>query len=136
MFRASGTYASGFRGGDRVHPWYTGNLHDSLAVGVFQGTRILAKAHMTPGASVLQTYDGRTIDGITEGESALIRAAHTFAPGQAGDTLRAVLVIGVPYADSVNEMPGHAGYVEELQSTFYSTILPQINTLRKIKLKL
>ena len=135
-FRASGTYASGFRGGDSGHPWYTGNLHDSLAVGVIQGARILAKAQMAPGAYILQEYKHQAIDGALEGEAALFRAARTFAPGQAGDTLRAVLVIGVPYAKDVNKMPNHAGFVEALQDDFYSTILPQMNSLRKIKLRL
>lgn len=134
--RGAMPYASGFRGGDSQHPWYSGNLHDSMAVGVIQGTRILAARYMTPGADRTQTYKGQTVDGVTAGEDALRRAAHTFAPGQSGDTLRATLVVGVPYADEVNESPNHAGYVEYLSKQFYETLLPRMQQLRKIKLKL
>ena len=134
--RASGKYASGFRGGDAMHPWYSGNLHDSMAVGVFNGTRMLAANYMTPGAAEPQTYKGQIVDGVTAGQEALIRAGHVFAAGQAGATLRAVLVVGVPYADDVNEMPEHSGYVEYLQDEFSRTIAPAVDRLRKIKLRL
>lgn len=145
--RASGTYASGFRGGDAMHPWYSGNLHDSMAMGVMLGTRIMAERYMNPGASEPQTYNGQTIDGVTAGHEALSHAAHTFAAGQSGDTLRVVLVIGAPYAEKVNtadsigwpgrEKPNtHQGYVEYLEGVFASTMRPSIEKLRNIKLKL
>lgn len=134
--RGAMPYATGFRGGDDMHPWYSGNLHDSMAVGVFNGTRLLSARYMTPGAIEPQTYKGQTVDGVTAGQEALQRAAHVFASGQAGATLRAVMVIGVPYADDVNEMPDHAGYVEYLQHEFSSTIAPAVDKLRKIKLRL
>lgn len=145
--RAASPYASGFRGGDAMHPWYSGNTHDSIAVGVIQGTRILASRHMRPGAAEDQTYNGMTIDGVTAGEDALRRAAYTFAEGTKGNTLRAVMVIGVPYAEKLNtadsigfkghEVPNtHVGYADYLQHEFYTTILPKVQDLWKIKVRM
>lgn len=143
--RGSKTYASGFRGGDAMHPWYSGNLHDSIAVGVMQGTRILAATYMKPGATATQTYNSSVIDGVSEGINALQRAAHTFAAGSSGNTLRAVMVVGVPYAEDVNSSPTlgwgdkpntHQGYAEFLQNEFYTTILPKIIAISKMKLRL
>lgn len=144
--RGADTYASGFRGGDAMHPWYSGNLHDSLAVGVIQGTRILALRQMSPGATSEQDFNGKEVDGFSAGREAFERAAHTFAVGQSGDTLRAVMVIGVPYADYLNTESNigwnkntpnsHLGYADYLGGEFYSTIRPKIESLRKIKLKL
>lgn len=129
----SRAYKSGFRGGDAMHPWYTGNLHDSLATGVMMGTRILSAAYMTPGATVLQNHNGQTVDGVTAGFDALARAARTYAPPTA---IRTVLVIGVPYAEKVNQMPGHEGYAEYFEREFVSSLAPAIEHLRKVRLRL
>lgn len=140
--RASGTYASGFRGGDAMHPWYSGNLHDSIAVGVFSGSRMLAARYMTPGAAEPQTYGGQDIDGVTEGQ----RVLSNYASRAAGGSVRAVMVIGVPYADYINTSPTigwhnntpntHIGYADYLEHEFYTTLLPSIERLRKIKLRM
>lgn len=143
--RGSKTYSTGFRGGDAMHPWYSGNLHDSIAVGVMQGTRILAARYMKPGATSTQTYDNSVIDGVSEGLDALQRASHVFSAGSAGNTLRAVLVIGVPYAEQVNtsttigwsNKPNpHVGYADYLGHEFYTTILPKLQSISKRYLKL
>lgn len=143
--RGASTYASGYRGGDDMHPWYSGNLHDSIAVGVMQGTRILAARYMSPGATSTQTYNDSVIDGVSEGLEALQKAAHVFSAGSSGRTLRSVMVIGVPYANEVNSSPtigwsdkpnSHIGYADFLQKEFYDTILPQMEKLSKIKLRL
>ena len=116
-----------------MHPWYTGNLHDSMAVGVMKGTRIMASSFMTPGATVLQSHEGRTVDGVTAGMNALAKAARTFAPPTA---TRTVLVIGVPYAEKVNQMPGHEGYWDYFEREFVSSLAPAIEHLRKVRLRL
>lgn len=145
--RGSMSYASGYHGGDAMHPWYSGNLHDSVAVGVFLGQRMLASRQMAPGATSEQTYNGMTIDGVTAGEDALRRASYTFAPGHKGDTARAVLVVGVPYADYLNtsteigykghKVPNtHLGYADYLAKEFYGTIRPAVERLRYIKLRM
>lgn len=141
----SKAYASGFRGGDAMHPWYSGNLHDSIAVGVMEGTRILSARYMTPGATSTQTYNDCVIDGVEEGMRALQRAAHVFSAGSAGNTLRSVLVVGVPYAEQVNSSATigwdnkpnkHQGYAEYLEHEFYVSILPRMQSISQIKLKM
>lgn len=143
--RGAMAYASGYRGGDAMHPWYSGNLHDSIAVGVMQGTRIIAARYMNPGATSTQTYNDSVVDGVSAGFEAMQRAAHVFSVGSSGRTLRAVLVIGVPYAEEVNSSPvigwgdkpnPHVGYADYLQREFYSTILPKMQSIAKMKLAL
>ena len=143
--RGSKAYSTGFRGGDAMHPWYSGNLHDSIAVGVMQGTRILAARYMKPGATSTQTYNDSVIDGVGEGFEALQHASHVFSAGSSGNTLRAVLVIGVPYAEQVNasttigwsNKPNpHVGYADYLEGEFYTTILPKMQSISKMYLKL
>lgn len=147
--RASKSYASGFRGGDDMHPWYSGNLHDSMAVAVMDGTRILASRFMKPGASSNQTYKDRVVFGADEAMKALQRAAHTFVGGEGGglsnNTIRTVMVIGVPYADKVNESDKigwgnspntHNGYADYLGKAFYSSMLPAVERACKATLKL
>lgn len=134
--RASGAYASGFKGGDAMHPWYTGNLHDSMAASVMEGTQIRAIRYMTPGAIVLQHYNGQVIDGASVARDAANRAAHTFGRGAHGSTLRAVLTIGAPYAAELNERENHQGYVEYFEGQFSGTIFSVLQDLPKKSFKL
>lgn len=141
--RAAMPYKSGFRGGDAMHPWYSGNLHDSMAAGVMQGTRILSEVYMNPGASENQKFNGALVDGVFAGHEALAKAARMYAPPTA---IRTVLVIGVPYADYINtsDMIGwqgttpntHKGFVEYFEREFVSSLAPAIEHLRKVRLRL
>ncbi len=121
--RTYGAYASGYRGGDKYFPWYTGNLHDSLATVVTDGNRVVGIRQMQPGATVAQ-YDETNgiIDGTEWGLLVANRAAHVLLGG-----VQAKLVIGVPYAQKVDEMPEHAGYVHELEVDFASTMENALN---------
>ena len=112
--RSYGAYRSGYRGGNEDYPWYTGNLHDSVATVVTDGGRIVGIRQMAPGATVGQ-YDKRFgyIDGVEEGARMAARASHVLFPG-----IVARLVIGVPYTDDVNKSPAHAGFADELQRDF------------------
>ena len=135
--RASGAYASGFKGGDAMHPWYTGNLHDSMAASVMEGTQIRAIRYMTPGAIVLQHHNGQVIDGASMARDAANRATHTFGRGGAlGSTLRAVLTIGVPYAAELNEKENHQGYIEYFEKEFMTSVLGALRDLPKKSFKL
>lgn len=134
--RASGAYSSGFRGGDAEHPWYTGNLHDSMAASVMEGTRVLAIRYMNPGAYVLQSYRGNTVDGASLARVAAERASHTFIGGRFGSTLRSVLTIGAPYAEELNQKDNHRGYVEYFEKEFSSTINAALQDLRWRSFKL
>jgi hypothetical protein len=46
------------------------------------------------------------------------------------------MVIGVPYAEEVNQSAKHAGYVKDLEESFDRAIASRVEWLRKIKLKL
>lgn len=141
--RASGPYASGYRGGDAMHPWYSGTLHDSISVGIFNGTRLFSARYMTPGASSDQTYNGMKIDGVMAGQNAL----RDYASRARGNSVKAVLIVGAPYAEELNtaDMIGfsgkkvsntHQGYADYLENVFYGTLRPRIEKLRKLKLRL
>lgn len=130
----NGPYKSGYRGGDADHPWYTGNLHDSVAAGVADGSRLLQARYMEPAARETQRYRGQVIDGKTLGPEALQRAAHTFAPGVGG--LRAILVVGVPYADEVNNTDAHYDFVSELTSQLVGDVEGAMSELPKRSFKM
>lgn len=106
-------------GGDHDHPWYTGQLHDSIAGIVSDQHRIIAIDYMHRAASKPQTYEGQIIIGHDWGirkAQEMQRVLH-FLPG-----IRATIVVGVPYADKVNEMPRHADYKSELNNQFASNV--------------
>lgn len=128
MQRSYGTYASGYRGGDEYFPWYTGNLHDSLATVITDGHKTVGIRQMNPGATVGQTYGkGQYIDGTEWGLRVANRASHVLLPG-----VQARLVIGVPYAEKVNQSDAHAGYVEEFEKDFASAINSRFQTIKNL----
>lgn len=133
--RGSRAYASGYRGGDADHPWYSGNLHDSIATSVMEGNRIRAIRYMKPGATEYQTYKGQRVDGITAAEDAIRRAAYTFPRGGVSNSLRAVLVVGVPYADDVNKSDGHYDFLSPLQEHFRGSIEAAVEDLPNIAVR-
>ena len=126
--RSGTSYKSGYHGGDRYYPWYTGNLHDSFATRVSIGHRTVSVRQMTPRAAVLQ-YDKSygEISGEDWGALVARRGGHVFLGG-----VQAQLYIGVPYAEKVNRMPEHEGYVEEFQRDFASTIESRFQEIRNI----
>lgn len=130
----NGPYKSGYRGGDADHPWYSGNLHDSVAAGVADGARLLQARYMEPAAMETQTYQGQVVDGKTLGPEALQRAAHTFAPGVGG--LRALFVIGAPYAYEVNHSDAHYDFVSELADYFVGEVEGAMSELPKQSFKM
>lgn len=106
-------------GGDKFHPWYTGQLHDSVAGIVSDRNRIVYKHFMPPAAIKPQTYNGETIigaDWAERGAEDMARVLH-FIPGVA-----ASISVGVPYAIKVDEMKEHEGYMRELSTQFASNV--------------
>lgn len=132
----NGAYKSGFRGGDADHPWYTGTLHDSIAGLVADGARILYLQYMEPGATEDQRnrVSGEVYNGVILGQQAAQRAAHTFGPGVGG--LRAILTIGVPYADTVNQSDAHYDFISPLEEDLVNEVLGQLAELPKRSIKL
>lgn len=103
-------------GGDHNHPWYTGQLHDSIAVRVAQRNKTVSIEYMRPSANKPQSYYGpagrypRVIGHEWAIEEAR-KAQYVFLPG-----LQAQVIVGVPYAREVNESSHHRGYLDEMQS--------------------
>ena len=117
-------------GGDANHPWYSGQLHDSIAIRLAEGNKTIAIRFMPPAASgKAQHMDHPKITGIIGSEWArdvASRAEHTYWKGS--KALQAQLLIGVPYAEKVNEDGRHAGYAEELEAQFYDAISYKLST--------
>ena len=110
-------------GGDHFHPWYTGNLHDSVAGFVTDKNRVVGKIHYMPQAATQpQTYSGPAgkFDHIIGREWAVREANNAryyFLRG-----IQAKMVVGVPYAREVNESPRHSGYIDELMTQFAANV--------------
>lgn len=104
-------------GGDRYHPWFTGQLHDSVAAVVSDKNRIVSINYMPRAATKPQTYNGQVIIGHDWAMEAARRAQYVFLPG-----IQAKLVVGVPYANKVDESTRHAGFVRELSAQFASSV--------------
>ena len=106
-------------GGDHFHPWYTGQLHDSVAGIVSDKGRAIAIHYMTPGATQPQTYKGQIVIGADFAERGAMNMARTlhFVPG-----IAASISVGVPYAEDVEQMPSHSGYMRELNTQFASNV--------------
>lgn len=116
-----GAFKSGYRGGNHYYPWYTGTLHDSIATVVSDRNRVMAIRYMydmsRSHAQGNQTYKGQIINGYAWAQEVARRSQYVFLPG-----IQMRLVIGVPYANDVDRMPEHAGYIREFERDFGSTM--------------
>lgn len=108
-------------GGDKDHPWYSGQLHDSIAVRIMQGNRITSVHYMPPSPDTGKPQHTETIKNIVGAEWAReIAEAHGprfFLPG-----VQVQLIVGVPYADKVNETSRHFGFVDDLSNELYNDV--------------
>ena len=106
-------------GGDHFHPWYTGQLHDSVAGIVSDRHRTVSIQYMPPAATKPQTYENQVVighDWAIRKVQEMERTLH-LVPG-----IAATIVVGVPYAEKVDEMARHAGYMQELAVQFASSV--------------
>ena len=104
-------------GGDRNHPGYTGTLHDSVASVVSDKNKIVSINYMPPRATSPQTYKGSLIFGQEYAVREAMKARYVFLPG-----IQAKIIVGVPYADKVNESPAHTDFIRELNTQFASSV--------------
>lgn len=108
-------------GGDRDHPWYTGQLHDSVAVRIMQGNRITSVHYMPPSSDTGKPQHTETIKNIIGAEWARQVAegggARYLLPG-----VQVQLIIGVPYAEKVNSEGRHYGFADSLSNELYSAV--------------
>lgn len=98
-------------GGDDMHPWYTGTLHDSISVRIAEGMRTIGLRFMPRGATGPQTATaqeaGRDYDNIVgyiQGRLVAGRATHVRQKA-----LVAQMFIGAPYAQWLNMTGGRHG---------------------------
>lgn len=112
-------------GGDDMHPWFSGNLHDSVSVRIAEGMRTIGLRFMPMAAG--DVYQDATaedagrdypeIRGYVEGRLVAGRASRVRQNG-----LVAQLFIGVPYAQKVNTTGGphgdHKGFAFYLMKDF------------------
>lgn len=120
-FIAKGTVVTNLFGGDHDHPWWSGQLHDSVAVRVMQGNRIAAVRYMPPSPDTGEPQHTKTIQNIVGAEWARQIAegggARYLLPG-----VQVQLIVGVPYAEDVNESSRHSGFIESLSNDLYSAV--------------
>lgn len=108
-------------GGDADHPWYTGQLHDSIAVRIMQGNRITSVQYMPPSPDTGKPQHTETIKHIIGAEWAREIAeqhgARYLLPG-----VQVQLLVGVPYAEKVNESSRHSGFADNLANELFSAV--------------
>lgn len=113
-------------GGDREHPWYSGQLHDSVAVRIMQGNRISSVHYMPPSADTSRPQHTESIKGIIGADW-----AHEIAEGAGARYLlpgvQVQLVVGVPYADKVNDSDRHHGFADSLADDLFTDVNDWIN---------
>lgn len=120
-------------GGDANHPWYSGQMHDSMAVRIAQGNRTTS-IHYMPSRSYppngepgryLDSSGAQTMRGVSDHiigiemarDVAERRAPYHFLPG-----VQVQLIIGVPYSDKVNESGRHFGFADNLADNLFSKV--------------
>lgn len=108
-------------GGDAEHPWYSGQLHDSVAVRISQKNRITGVHYMPPSPDTGKPQHTETIKNIIgvewAREIAEMHGPRFFLPG-----VQVQLIVAVPYAEKVNESSRHAGFVDHLADELFSSV--------------
>lgn len=107
-------------------PYYTGNLHDSIATSVSASGRIIRANYMPREATKPQTAPGRK---RIIGEQEAVRAIRRFRPNRTG--VYATLFVAVPYAEGANIKSKHEGFYEWLQAEFESDMSASLKVLAK-----
>ena len=111
-------------GGDDMHPWYTGTLHDSMSIRIAEGMRTIGMRFMERSAIANQEAKaeqaGRDIDNIVGYVEARLVAGR--AAGVRTNALSAQLFFGAPYAQWLNVTGGphgnHKGFAIEMEKDF------------------
>lgn len=110
-------------GGDAMHPWYTGQLHDSVAVRIAYKNQTMSVRYMPQSATAPQhtsSEDGiamSNIYGHIEAQKAAEDARYYFLPG-----VQIQLIIGVPYAEKVDNSSRHQGFASSLMDDLVTEV--------------
>lgn len=109
-------------------PYRTGNLHDSIAVAIAKNGRVLRAIYMPKEATRPQRAPGRKrIWGMEEAIKAVRKNSYP-KTGMSG-----TLFVSVPYAEGVNGMSAHSGYLENLERLFTEHMQVGLQVLKYIK---
>jgi hypothetical protein len=130
---SSSTGKSQFFGGDKDHPWYSGQTHDSVAVRVAQGNKTAhilympTSAYPPPGepgrylnpdgSQTMRGFSGGIIGAELGRQVSEHNVSYYFLPG-----VQVQLVVGVPYANIVNESSRHMGFVDNLSNELFNYV--------------
>lgn len=126
MINASNSFLDYVQMNKELLPYYTGNLHDSIATVVSQSGRVLRASYMPQEAVKPQNAPGRKrIIGAQEAFK-MVRKQNYPRTGIVG-----ALVVGVPYAEGANEKSSHPGYVNWLQEAFSHDMEVAVKVLEK-----
>lgn len=108
-------------GGDAEHPWYYGQLHDSVAVRIMQGNRITSVQYMPPSPDTGKAQHTEQIKGIIGADWAR-EVAEQHGPRYLLPGVQVQLIVGVPYAEKVNESDRHYGFADNLADELFSRV--------------
>lgn len=108
-------------GGDANHPWWSGQTHDSVAVRIMQANRIAAVRYMQPSPDTGKPQHTNSIKNIVGTEWAH-RVAEEGGPRYFLPGVQVQLIVGVPYAESVNESSRHMGFVDNLSNELFNYV--------------
>lgn len=125
--KRSGRVVHGNAHGSHNFPWFTGTLHDSISGRIAEGSRTVGVRYMQGGPASDAQFADPDISNVERYYPRIVGS--TFGRLLAGRATRvsqrpivAQLFIGAPYAQEVNEMPEHDGYIEDMQVRFISAI--------------
>lgn len=127
VFASAGDSFLDFIQANNTLPYYTGNLHDSIAVVISRSGRVARALYMPKEATRAQHAPGRKeIWGMREAISAVRRTS--YPRGVCG-----TLLVSVPYAEGVNNLPKHKGYLDTLESAFAGQMRTALRILSYVK---
>ena len=125
-FISKGTIVTNLFGGDKEHPWYSGQTHDSVAVRIMQGNRITSVHYMPPSPDTGKPQHTETIQNIV-GTDWAYRIAEGGGPRYFLPGVQVQLIVGVPYAEKVNESDRHHGFADSLADDLFSAVNQWVN---------
>lgn len=118
LINATGSFLDYIQMNKSNLPYYTGNLHDSIAAYVSRSGRVLRVSYMPQEATQPQHVTKLSEGGKKDiwGYREAINAARRSHPQARG--IGATLFVAVPYAGAADETSNHAGYYEWLKEAF------------------
>ena len=120
----------GTGGGMSMVPYYTGNMLDSVGVRILKGNTLMRYRTMTQ-VTYKHATEPQTMKGVKNiwGEEEIMRRINR--PSRRTSTgIAAQLIVGVPYAESVDQKQG---YFQDLSDAFTIRMRSHLDLLKKRK---